>query len=163
MALSNLLFDRQAVVDRVIVRDTTLEVRQLANGTWAVQGSPIDQLLPRRERPAEAGGGLGPIELRLQDIAVNLLQPGDERPKTFQIPLLIVNRDDVRMAIDANVELPEALGDALEHDGAGELLAGDALYVDNEKVTKQLQEGLITEDGKVVYAVEDKITILLEE
>ena len=113
VALSNLLFDRQAVVDRVVVRDTTLEVRQLADGTWAVQGSPIDQLLPAREQPGGTGGGLGPIEIRLQNIAVNLLQPGDERPKTFQIPLLIVNRDDVRMAIDADVELPEALGEAL--------------------------------------------------
>ena len=113
VALSNLLFDRQAVVDRVVVRDTTLEVRQLADGTWVVQGSPIDQLLPAREQPVGPGGGLGPIEIRLQDIAVNLLQPGDERPKTFQIPLLIVNRDDIRMAIDADVELPEALGEAL--------------------------------------------------
>jgi uncharacterized protein (TIGR02099 family) len=113
VALSNLLFDRQAVVDRVIVRDTTLEVRQLANGAWAVQGSPIDQLLPAREAPAEEGGGLGPIEIRLQDIELNFLQPGDERPKTFDIPLLVINRDDVRMAIDGSVDLPEALGEAL--------------------------------------------------
>ena len=113
VALSNLLFDRQAVVDRVVVRDTTLEVRQLDDGSWAVQGSPLDQLLPARESSAEPGGGLGPIEIRLQDISVNLLQPGDERPKTFRIPLLIINRDDIRMAIDADVELPEALGEAL--------------------------------------------------
>lgn len=113
VALSNLLFDRQAVVDRVVVRDTTLEVRQLANGTWAVQGSPIDQLLPDREGPVEEGNELGPIEIRLQDIVVKLLQPGDERPKTFRIPSLVVNRDDVRMAIDADVGLPATLGEAL--------------------------------------------------
>ena len=40
---------------------------------------------------------------------------------------------------------------------------GDALYVDGEKVTDPLQEGLITEDGKVIYAVQDDIPILLEE
>ncbi len=113
VALSNLLFDRQAVVNRVVVRRTTLEVRQLANGKWAVQGSPIDQLLPAREAPADEDGGLGPIEIRLQNIQLDLLQPGDERPKTFDIPLLVINRDDVRMAIDANVGLPEALGEAL--------------------------------------------------
>ncbi len=114
VALSNLLFDRQAVVDRVVVRDTTLEVRQLANGTWSIQGSPIDQLLPPRE-PSEDNedGGLGPIEIRLEDIQLDLLQPGDERPKTFDIPSLVINRDDVRMTIDANVGLPEALGEAL--------------------------------------------------
>jgi len=38
-----------------------------------------------------------------------------------------------------------------------------ALYVDNSKVTDKLQEGLITEDGKVIYAVQDDIPILLEE
>ncbi|MEJ2127735.1 MAG: YhdP family protein [Woeseiaceae bacterium] len=115
VALSNLLFDRQAVVDRVLVRDTTIEVRQLANGTWVVQGSPIDELIPTRKPASEGseGGGLGPIEIRLQDIELDLLQPGDERPKTFGIPLLVISRDDVRMAIDADVNLPDTLGDHL--------------------------------------------------
>jgi uncharacterized protein YbaR (Trm112 family) len=40
---------------------------------------------------------------------------------------------------------------------------GDALYIDGEKVTESLQEGLITEDGKVIYEVQDDIPILLEE
>ncbi|MDJ0813207.1 MAG: YhdP family protein [Woeseiaceae bacterium] len=113
VALSNLLFDRQAVVDRVVVRDTVIEVRQLANGEWSVQGTPVDQLLPERDSAAEQGNGLGPIEILLEDIQLNLLQPGDERPKTFDIPSLVINRDDVRMAIDADVGLPEALGEAL--------------------------------------------------
>ena len=41
--------------------------------------------------------------------------------------------------------------------------SGDALYVDNSKVSEKLQEGLITEDGKVIYAVVDNIPVLLEE
>ena len=41
--------------------------------------------------------------------------------------------------------------------------SGDALYVDGERVSDPLQEGLITEDGKVIYAVQDNIPILLEE
>jgi uncharacterized protein YbaR (Trm112 family) len=40
---------------------------------------------------------------------------------------------------------------------------GGALYVGGEKVTEPLQEGLITEDGKVIYPVQDDIPILLEE
>ena len=40
---------------------------------------------------------------------------------------------------------------------------GEALYVDGEKVTGTLQEGLITEDGKVIYPVHDDIPVLLEE
>jgi uncharacterized protein (TIGR02099 family) len=127
VALSNLLFDRQAVVDRVIVRDTNIEVRQLANGSWVVQGSPVDQLIPARKPvPAgEEGGGLGPIEIRLQDIELQLLQPGDERPKTFEIPLAVISRDEVRMAIDAEINLPESLGESLSV-SATQMLEGPA-------------------------------------
>lgn len=41
--------------------------------------------------------------------------------------------------------------------------AGEALYVDGTTVTAPLLEGLITDDGKVIYAVRDNIPILLEE
>lgn len=40
---------------------------------------------------------------------------------------------------------------------------GEALYVDGEKVIEPLQEGLISEDGKVIYPVQDDIPVLLEE
>jgi len=40
---------------------------------------------------------------------------------------------------------------------------GNALYVGGENVTDTLQEGLITEDGKVIYPVQDNIPILLGE
>ena len=40
---------------------------------------------------------------------------------------------------------------------------GDALYIDHSKVSDPLQEGLITEDGKVIYSVQDNIPVLLEE
>lgn len=39
----------------------------------------------------------------------------------------------------------------------------EVLYIDDEKVTEPLAEGLITEDGKVIYSVQDDIPILLEE
>jgi uncharacterized protein YbaR (Trm112 family) len=41
--------------------------------------------------------------------------------------------------------------------------AGNVLYVDGRTVTGALQEGLITEDGKVIYAVQDDIPVLLAE
>ena len=43
------------------------------------------------------------------------------------------------------------------------IASSDALYVDGGKVKEALQEGLITEDGKVIYPVQDDIPILLEE
>lgn len=45
----------------------------------------------------------------------------------------------------------------------GAIKNGDALFVDGEKVTEPLQEALITEDGKVIYPVQDDIPVLLEE
>ena len=55
----------------------------------------------------------------------------------------------------------------LSHENLGKLNsaieAADVLYIDGEKVTDLLQEGLITEDGKVIYAVQDNIPVLLEE
>ena len=41
--------------------------------------------------------------------------------------------------------------------------SADALFVGGEKVLDPLQEGLITEDGKVIYPVQEDIPILLEE
>ncbi len=61
-----------------------------------------------------------------------------------KIPLIILNREKL-----------EKLNDAIA--------AGDALFIGGEKVIEALQEGLITEDGKVIYAVQDNIPVLLEE
>ena len=41
--------------------------------------------------------------------------------------------------------------------------SAEALYVNGAKVTEILQEGLITDDGKVIYSVQDDIPVLLEE
>lgn len=40
---------------------------------------------------------------------------------------------------------------------------GEALYIGGEKVKKPISEALITTDGKVIYAVDDGIPVLLEE
>ena len=106
VALIRLLADRKFVVDRVVVRDTTLEVRQLENGDWWIQGSPPDQLIPAR-RP---GAGAGDIQIIGEDIQIQFLQPGDERPRLFDVPRFTINRDAVRTAVDATVGLPQDLG-----------------------------------------------------
>jgi uncharacterized protein YbaR (Trm112 family) len=43
------------------------------------------------------------------------------------------------------------------------ITAGEVQYVDGTTVTEALTEGLMTEDARVVYPVEDDIPILLEE
>ncbi len=121
VGLVRLLVDRKFVVDRVAVRDTSIEVRQLANGEWWVQGSPIDQLLPARR--GEGGGDIGRIELIGEDIELRFLQPGDERPRRFDISRVQASRDNLRIAVDASIDLPEDLGRRLSIT-ATQLLAG---------------------------------------
>ena len=108
VGLVRLLIDRKFVVDHVAVRDTSIEVRQLEDGGWWIQGSPLDELLPARR--GDTGGGLGPIEVIGEDIEVRFLQPGDEKPRRFQVSRVLAKRDDVQLTIDALVELPDDLG-----------------------------------------------------
>jgi uncharacterized protein (TIGR02099 family) len=127
VGLMRLFVDRKAVVDRVLVRETSLEVRQLDNGQWWVQGSPLDQLIPARNGDGSeaTGSTLGAIEIIGEDIELHFLQQGDERPRKFLISEVHVDRDDVRMAIDAEVDLPNDLGRNLSI-AATQMLSGPA-------------------------------------
>ena len=110
ISVSSLLFDQAVLVDRVVIRDTSIEIRQLEDGGWWIQGNALDEL-PRGE-----GGGtrrLGEMEIVGQDIEVLFLQPGDERPRYFNVPRMQVSIDANRIALDAGVRLPEDLGGSI--------------------------------------------------
>ena len=113
VALTRLLVDRTLVVDRVIVRDTTVEVRQLPNGRWWVQGTPASELL---DFPAGDGGKLGDVEFVAVQVELQLIRPGDERPTFFDIDRLVVRSDEQRLAVDGSVRLPASLGRQLRVD-----------------------------------------------
>jgi len=81
VGLMRLLVDRKLVVDRVVVRDTSIELRQLENGQWLVQGRPPDQLLP--DRPKSAGGDVGRFEIVGENIRLKILRPDDSRPREY--------------------------------------------------------------------------------
>lgn len=107
VGLMRLLVDRKFVVDRVMLRESRIEVRQLGDGGWLVQGSPIDELLPQR-RPAPQS--VARFEVLGEDIEVAFFQPGDEQPRRFRIPRATVSRNEDRLAVDATVDLPGSLG-----------------------------------------------------
>lgn len=107
ISVSSLLFDQAVVVDRVVIRDTSIEIRQLEDGGWWIQGSTLDEL------PKGQGGGtqhLADMEIVGQDIEVLFLQPGDERPRYFNVPRVLVSIDANRIALDAGIRLSEDLG-----------------------------------------------------
>lgn len=108
VGLMQLIFKGKPVVDRVSVRDTTLEIRQQADGEWWIQGKPINELVPKRVAGTATGGS--PIEIVGKDIRVQFLRPGDERPKNFMVSSFLLKRDDRRIAIQAEIDLPKDLG-----------------------------------------------------
>lgn len=128
IGLARLLFDRKFIVDQIVVRDTSVELRQLENGQWWIQGGPLEQLLPARPDTGEDGGSgdVGRIEVIGEDITLQYLQAGDEQPREFIISRLRISRDNVRLSVDANIELPDDLGDSLTVFATQIVTSGDA-------------------------------------
>jgi len=107
VAALRLLRDRTVVVDRISVRDTSIELREHDDGSWWLQGAPIDDLLGAGQNPAASGGA---IDITGEDIEFVVLRAGDQRPSFLTVSRLSAARDSQRLAIDAELELPDALG-----------------------------------------------------
>jgi uncharacterized protein (TIGR02099 family) len=122
VALTRLLADKALVVNRVVIRNTSVEVRQLPNGEWWIQGIAAGDLPVLQ---SDGGGDLGDIEVIAEDVELDLILPGDERAKTFEISRLNVRNEEQRLTLDATVVLPESLGRQLRV-GATQLLGDTA-------------------------------------
>ena len=107
ISLSNLLFEGAFVVDRVVVRNTSIEVRQLEDGGWWVQGMAMDELSAGQARTPQQ---LNDVEVVGEDIEIQFLQFGDQRPRFINVPRTLVSVDEHRIALDATVRLSEDLG-----------------------------------------------------
>lgn len=111
VALTRLLLEGERVVDRIVISDTSIEIRQLEDGRWWVQGAPVDEL------PGAGAGGnprLSDVEVIAEDIRIDFLQPGDERPRIFSVPRAAVSIDDKRLAFAADIRPPADLGSQLK-------------------------------------------------
>ena len=107
VGLLRLLRDRTVVVDRILVRDTAIEIRERADGRWWVQGTTLDQLTAMNEGTSPPGGD---IEIVGEDIELQLIRLGDQRPTFVEISRVTVARDDMRIAVDSSIRLPGDLG-----------------------------------------------------
>ena len=107
VATLRLLRDRTVVVDRIFVRDTALEIREREDGQWYVQGTPLSEL-----RALNAGGttAQGAIDIVGEDVELQLLRPGDERPTFINVSSLDIARDAQRIAVDSDIRLPSSMG-----------------------------------------------------
>ncbi len=111
ISLNSLLLEGALVVDRVGIRNTSIEIRQLENGGWWIQGTALDEL-----PGAQAGGSqrLNGVEVVGENIEIRFLQPGDQRPRFINVPRTLVSIDEHRIALGATVRLSEDLGREIE-------------------------------------------------
>ncbi len=107
ISLNSLLFEGTFVVDRVVIRRTGIEVHQLEDGGWWIQGVAIDELPVGQ---ADAPQRLNDVEVIGEDIEIQFLQFGDQRPRFISVPRTLVSVDEHRIALDATVRLSEDLG-----------------------------------------------------
>lgn len=135
VSLIRLLRDRELVVDRIVVRETNLQVRQNEDGVWEAQGMPLDQLLGARSVDPEQSGD---VLVLGEDIHISYWHPGAAQAVNFSVSNLSILRDEAQIGIDATLALPEAFGDRLDvsmtqrlvnaEDGAWQVFVeGDAL------------------------------------
>jgi uncharacterized protein (TIGR02099 family) len=120
VALTRLLADRTLVVNRVVIRGTSVEVRQLPNGEWWIQGIAARNLPIVQSADT---GELADIEVVAEDVELTLILPGEEQPKPFEIGRLNVRSEEQRLTLGGTVALPESLGRQLRV-AATQLLEG---------------------------------------
>jgi uncharacterized protein (TIGR02099 family) len=110
VGLLRLIVDRELIVDRVSVRDSSIDLRQDGNGNWIVQGIPIDELLGTREMPAQSGD----IELVGQNLAVSYEHPASGQLVPLTVRNITISRADEQLGVEAVIDLDAEFGDRLE-------------------------------------------------
>ena len=107
VGLMRLLFEQSLIVDRLVIRNTSVEIRQNEDGSFWFQGISTDELLS-----SFTGETATPMSIEVigEDIELRFIQPGDQGPHFFDVPRVSVSIDANRIAADADIRLPEELG-----------------------------------------------------
>jgi len=107
VGLMRLIFEQSLVVDRLVIRDTSVEIRQLEDGSFWFQGISTEELMDSFSSESET-----PVSREVigEDIELRFMQPGDQNPHFFDVPRVSVSIDENRIAADADIRLPEELG-----------------------------------------------------
>ena len=110
VGLLRLLFDRTLVVDRILVRETEVQLQRLADSTILVQGLPLDDLaalIPESNSSSD-------VVFVGQDIAVQYREPDEEQALSFEIQQLEATRRDQLLSLEASLGLAEGFGSRLD-------------------------------------------------
>jgi uncharacterized protein (TIGR02099 family) len=120
VGLVRLLLDRELVADRVLIRDTTVEVERDEDGMWRVQGMPTDTFTGSRMASTEGGG---PLTVVGEDVRISYRYPERAQPVVITVDAVEFIRDEMQHGFEASLILPEELGSRVEV-AASQRLAG---------------------------------------
>ena len=108
--LWRLIVDRELIVDRVTIRDTSIDLQQNGDGTWLLQGIAFSELVGEREIFADAGD----IVLIGEDIAVDFEDRSSGRLVPFDLQSVVINRNSSELRVDSEINLQASFGERLE-------------------------------------------------
>lgn len=111
VGLLRLISDRELVVDRVAIRDTTIDIRQDEEGNWMLQGTPLDEILGSRDMAAQQGGN---VEVVGENIAVAYEHPGTGQVLPVTVESLSILRKQAELVLEGDIDLPQEFGGRLE-------------------------------------------------
>lgn len=111
VGLLRLISDRELVVDRVSIRDTTIDIRKNEDGEWLLQGTPLDELLGSRDMAAQQGGN---FEIVGENIAVAYEHPASGQVLPLTIESLSILRKQAEFILEADIDLSQEFGGRLE-------------------------------------------------
>ena len=111
VGLFRLLADRELVIDRILIRDTKIDLRQDEAGKWLLQGMPVDDVFGSRNVATQNGGA---VEVVGEDIQVEYEHPASGQLVPFTITSISILRDADQVELEATIDLPDEFGDSLE-------------------------------------------------
>ena len=111
VGLLRLLADRELVVDRILIRDAAIDLRQNENGKWLLQGVPVEDVFGSREVSTQDGGT---VEVVGEDIQVAYEHPASGQLVPFTITSMSILRDEDQVELEVSINLTDEFGDSLE-------------------------------------------------
>lgn len=111
VGLLRLISDRELVVDRIVLRGMTVDLRQDGDSNWLVQGRRLDELLGSGDDTSNFDGD---VDIIGEDIYVNYEHPGSGQLVPFAVRTVAVTRNAEETGVDAQLELPEGFGGRLD-------------------------------------------------
>lgn len=120
VGLLRLLFDRALVVDRLLVRDTDIEVERAVDEAVRVQGFLLDELGALMPTTGEASA----VVVIGRDIGVRFRDAVSGQVAAFEIATFEASRGDDEISLEATLDLAGILGSRLDVSVQQNLLVG---------------------------------------